>query len=272
MFTLGRYEFKRAARASELEQIHRLNHRTFVEEIPQHAPGDGRQLIDKFHAKNVYFVALEAGRVVGMVSCHDQPPFSVADRLADDAPLRAAGRRPLEIRLLAVEADRRHSLVFGGLLWSLYEYIVERGYTHLFISGVVERGTIPQSGISAAGPAGRTGDRAVRADGRQRGRAGPTPESGDRALAEPSRPIGAAPAGAAAARPGAGESGSAEGLRRTAAVSPRRGLSGTTGRCSPAVGATRGCPRSGDFSRRRNAGQRRGRGHARRAAAAPPTA
>ena len=57
MFQAGPYLFKPADSETEFEQIHALNHATFVREIPQHHdPGDGR-LIDKFHEKNFYFVA-----------------------------------------------------------------------------------------------------------------------------------------------------------------------------------------------------------------------
>ena len=79
----GRYLFKRAETEWELEQVHQLNYRTFVREIPQHSdPGSGR-LIDKFHDKNDYFIALSGDRVIGMVSVHDRPPFSIAERLPD---------------------------------------------------------------------------------------------------------------------------------------------------------------------------------------------
>ena len=42
--------FKIASEANEFEQIHRLNYKTFVEEIPQHATNQEHVLIDKFHA------------------------------------------------------------------------------------------------------------------------------------------------------------------------------------------------------------------------------
>src|SRR6266481_4738868 len=107
MFQFGRYTFKQAETAAEFEQIHALNYSTFVREIPQHAdPGDGR-LVDKFHSKNLYFVALRGARIVGMISAHDQPPFSVATRLPDPGVLVAADVRPLEIRLLAIEPRER---------------------------------------------------------------------------------------------------------------------------------------------------------------------
>jgi aspartate aminotransferase-like enzyme len=139
MLRVGPYLFKRAETSQEFQEIHCLNYRTFVTEIPQHSdPGDGR-LIDKFHDKNVYFIVVCDGRVVGMVSSHDRPPFSVADRLPDPSILQRPGTRPLEVRLLAVEPDKRNSTVFFGLLWSLYDYALARGYTQLYISGVRER-------------------------------------------------------------------------------------------------------------------------------------
>jgi len=139
MLRVGCYVFKRAETRQEFEQIHQLNFRTFVHEIPQHSdPGTGR-LVDKFHDKSAYFIVVREGRVVGMVSSHDQPPFSVADRLPDPEILERPGTRPLEVRLLALEPDTRNSTVFFGLMWSLYEHARANGYTHLFISGLQER-------------------------------------------------------------------------------------------------------------------------------------
>ena len=116
MLRVGEYVFKRAETGDEFEQIHQLNYRTFVSEIPQHADaGDGR-LVDKFHTKNAYFIALHDDRLVGMVSVHDQPPFSVADRLSDPSILHGPGARPLEVRLLAVEPPRRTPTPFVGAL------------------------------------------------------------------------------------------------------------------------------------------------------------
>jgi aspartate aminotransferase-like enzyme/N-acyl-L-homoserine lactone synthetase len=139
MLRVGCYVFKRAETHQEFEQIHRLNFQTFVDEIPQHSdPGTG-QLVDKFHDKSAYFIVVREGRVVGMLSSHDQPPFSVAERLPDPEILARPGVRPMEVRLLAIEPNTRNSTVFFGLLWCLYEHARSNGYTHLFISGLQER-------------------------------------------------------------------------------------------------------------------------------------
>ena len=158
MFQVGGCMFKRASTEDEIEQIHRLNCRTFVEEIPQHDdPGDGR-LVDKFHDRNVYLIALREGKVIGMLSVHDQQPFSTASRLADPSIISRPGTNPLEVRLLAVEPGMRRGVVFGGLAWMVYLYCRERSYTHLFISGVEERLDLYRHiGFSPLGPAVQDG-------------------------------------------------------------------------------------------------------------------
>jgi aspartate aminotransferase-like enzyme len=158
MLRVGPYVFKRAETRQEYEQIHRLNHRTFVDEIPQHrGTGDGL-LVDKFHHKSAYLIVLREQRVVGMISAHDQAPFSVAERLGDPQVLTRAGMRPLEVRLLAIEPKERNSTMFFGLIWSLYEHARAHGYTHLFISGVKERLALYERlGFEALGPAVSSG-------------------------------------------------------------------------------------------------------------------
>jgi aspartate aminotransferase-like enzyme len=159
MYLDGGYVFKRADTSEEIEQIHRLNYRTFVAEIPQHHDsGDGR-LVDKFHAKNTYFIALRRGQVVGMISVHDQPPFSVADRLPDGTILTRPGSRPIEVRLLAIAPEQRKSTVLMGLVWQFYEFARANGYTHAYLSGLEDRVALyRQFGFEPLGPAVSSGD------------------------------------------------------------------------------------------------------------------
>jgi aspartate aminotransferase-like enzyme len=153
MLQLGGYVFKRAETEDEFDQIHALNYRTFVGEIPQHPDTGTGRLIDKFHHKNTYFIALQDGHLVGMVSVHGQPPFSIADRLPDPGLLEQPGVHPLEVRLLAIEHEKRHSVVYSGLVWLLFRYAQDIGATHLFISGVKERLSLyAQLGFEPVGP------------------------------------------------------------------------------------------------------------------------
>ena len=133
------YRFKLAESPDEIEQIQRLVYRTFVLEIKQHPDPGGGRLIDKFHHKNRYLVAVRDGQVWGMVAVHDQPPFSVAEAIPTPGVLEQLSPSLLEVRLLAVEPARRHRRLFGGLLWAVYDYARQLGYEHLAISGLQER-------------------------------------------------------------------------------------------------------------------------------------
>lgn len=154
----GAYTLKVAGTPDDFRQIHRLNYQTFVREIPQHAdPGNGK-LVDKFHKKNLYILAKRAGRVVGMVAVHDEPPFSVAAKLDDPSVIASGGWRPLEVRLLAVEPGERHRVVVGALMWALFRYAAVTRHTHLLISGIVERVDMYERlGFRALGPAKESG-------------------------------------------------------------------------------------------------------------------
>jgi len=136
---LGRYTFKPAETADEYAQVHRLNYKTFVRELPQHSDPGEEQLVDKFHDRNTYFVAMYEDRVVGMISGHDQAPFSVADKMSDKRQLSLLGPRPFEVRLLAVEPEHRHRYVVTGLMWAIFRYAEDAGYSHLLISGVADK-------------------------------------------------------------------------------------------------------------------------------------
>ena len=131
-----RYRFKPAETPDEYEQLFRLNHAVFAGELEQHPTHADRRLVDKFHTKSAYVIALADDRIVGMISVHDQAPLSVAGKLADPSVLDDFGRL-LEVRLLAVEPAHRNGMVMAGLMLGVYEHA--RGYDALVISGHVEK-------------------------------------------------------------------------------------------------------------------------------------
>jgi len=151
---IGPYVFTRATSAEDDKQIHELNFQTFVREVPQHIdPGNG-QLVDKFHAKNQYFLARRDGEIVGMIAVHDEAPFSVTKRLPDPNILPGLGSKPIEVRLLAIQPDQRNRMVFAGLLWLVYQYINDGEYSHLLISAFADRLTLyHRLGFQELGPA-----------------------------------------------------------------------------------------------------------------------
>jgi aspartate aminotransferase-like enzyme/GNAT superfamily N-acetyltransferase len=123
----------------EFDQIHRLNYRTFVEEIPQHARNATGRLVDKFHAENTYFVCLDGRRLVGMVALRARRPFSLDLKLPDLDGYLPAGRSLCEIRLLVVEPDHRRTRVIAGLLRQLAAHAIAQGYDCALISGTTRQ-------------------------------------------------------------------------------------------------------------------------------------
>ena len=135
-------QYRVAAAEWEFEQIHRLNYRTFVEEIPQHPPNAERRLVDKFHAENTYGICVRDGRVVGMLAWRARRPFSLDQKLAELDAYLPPGRKPCEIRLLAVEKECRRGPVFHGLLALLAENFTRQGHDLALITGVLKQGRL----------------------------------------------------------------------------------------------------------------------------------
>jgi hypothetical protein len=138
---VSRYRFVVATEPDQFEEIHRLNYRTFAEEIPQHRRNPERRLVDRFHAENTYVVCELDGRIVGMICVRDRRPFSVDEKIGPfeehlprDVPRPG---RPCEVRLLAIEPAHRRGLVILGLFRRILEIGLERGYDFVLMSGRV---------------------------------------------------------------------------------------------------------------------------------------
>ncbi|HJV64530.1 MAG TPA: GNAT family N-acetyltransferase [Geomonas sp.] len=131
--------FKIASRAEEFDQIHRLNYRTFVEEIPQHPPNAAKSLVDKFHAENTYCICLQSGRLVGMLAIRGNRPFSLDEKIPDLDRWLPPNERVCELRLLAVEPEYRRPTIFASLLHFAMTECIRRGYTFGVASGTVRQ-------------------------------------------------------------------------------------------------------------------------------------
>jgi len=151
--------FKTASEDLEFEQIHRLNYRTFVEEIPQHQPSTAQRLVDKFHAENTYLICLAGKKLVGMLAVRGNRPFSLDQKLEKLDSFLPTGRRICEIRLLAVEKKFRGAQVLQGILALLWQHGIERGYDLAIISGTSRQFKLYQHlGFVPFGPMVGTGD------------------------------------------------------------------------------------------------------------------
>ena len=131
--------FKIASDPAEFEAIHRLNYKTFVEEIPQHANNPEERLVDKFHVENTYAICLNGGRLVGMVAGRTNRPFSLDNKLPNLNSHLPPGRRVLEVRLLSVEKEHRTGFVFSRLVGLLAQHFRDQGYDLAIISGTVRQ-------------------------------------------------------------------------------------------------------------------------------------
>ena len=145
--------FKIASEPWEFEQIHRLNYRTFVEEIPQHQPNPVRTLVDKFHDHNTYVICVRHREVVGMIAFRGERPFSLDAKLEVVDAFLPHGRKICEIRLLAVGPEFRNGKVFGGLLREAASYGRQLGFDLAIISGTVRQRKLYQHlGFVSFGP------------------------------------------------------------------------------------------------------------------------
>ena len=131
--------FKVAAEDWEFEQIHRLNYRTFVEEIPQHEPNPEGRLVDRFHAENTYIIALQGRRLVGMLALRAKRPFSLDTKLPNLDAYLPKGRAPVEVRLLAVEPEFRKTVIFTQLFEQVVRHCLTEGYDIAIISGTTRQ-------------------------------------------------------------------------------------------------------------------------------------
>ena len=151
--------FKFATEDWEFEQIHRLNYKTFVEEIPQHKSSPSHRLVDKFHSENTYLICLSGKKLVGMLAVRSNRPFSLDQKLEGLDGYLPAGRKICEIRLLAVEKKFRGAQVLQGILALLWQHGVEKGYDLAIISGTPRQFRLYQHlGFVPFGPVVGAGD------------------------------------------------------------------------------------------------------------------
>src|SRR5262252_3860940 len=151
--------FKTATEDLEFEQIHRLNYKTFAEEIPQHHANASQRLVDKFHAENTYLVCFAGKKLVGMLAVRGNRPFSLDQKLEKLDSFLPPNRKICEIRLLAIEKKFRGAQVLQGILALLWQHGIEKGYDLAIISGTTRQFRLYQHlGFVPFGPVVGAGD------------------------------------------------------------------------------------------------------------------
>ena len=136
---MGKLIFKIAEMDDEFEQIFRLNYKTFVEEIPQHEQNLEKRLVDKFHAENTYFICKDGESLLGMITVRDKRPFSLDYKLENLDSYLPPYRSICELRLLAIEPDRRRTKILAGLMLTLAEYCDTHDYDLGIMSGTTRQ-------------------------------------------------------------------------------------------------------------------------------------
>ena len=145
--------FKRADQPWEEEAIHRLNHRTFAGEIPQHEPRPAGRLVDRFHDSNVYQIAVQGTALVGMLALRFDRPFSVEQKVPESLAALPAGLKWCEVRLLSVDPRFRGSGLLAGLLRSALPVARDRGCDAALISATTRQLKLyGHMGFTAFGP------------------------------------------------------------------------------------------------------------------------
>ncbi|MBU9674505.1 aminotransferase class V-fold PLP-dependent enzyme [Planococcus sp. CP5-4] len=136
-----------------MEQIHRLNYETFVEEIPQHNKSQEQRLVDRFHEENTYWIAKQDNRLIGMVALRGIRPFSLDQKLGAIDHYLLADANPCEVRLLSVRQEYRGKRVFFGLLQQVVASCLQQDYNCVLISGTVRQARLYQHlGFRPFGP------------------------------------------------------------------------------------------------------------------------
>jgi predicted N-acetyltransferase YhbS len=130
---------KPATELNEFLQIHQLNYKTFVEEIPQHQQNPEEKLVDKFHNNNKYIVAKKDEKVIGMVSYNGQRPFSLDGKIPDLESYLPNHNQLVEIRLLSISQEERKARVAYRLIQYLTSKLIQLNIDAAVISGTTRQ-------------------------------------------------------------------------------------------------------------------------------------
>ena len=144
---------KSATSEEEFVQIHQLNYKTFVEEIPQHEQHASKLLVDKFHPVNRYIIAKKKEKLVGMVCYNCHRPFSLDQKLESIDEYLPAYNHLAEVRLLSVCSEERNATVAYRLLQHLCAELIAADIDMAVISGTTRQLRLyTRMGFTSFGP------------------------------------------------------------------------------------------------------------------------
>ncbi len=150
---------KPATELDEFLQIHKLNYKTFVDEIPQHQQNQEKKLVDRFHDRNKYIVAKRNEKVIGMVSYNCLRPFSLDGKMTNLDTYLPNHKHLVEIRLLSILPEERKTRIAFYLFRYLYNVLIELNIDAAVISATTRQLRMyTQIGFIPFGPVVGTGE------------------------------------------------------------------------------------------------------------------
>jgi predicted N-acetyltransferase YhbS len=123
------------ASQSDYDQVHKLNHSIFAEEIPQHERRENSLLVDHMHELNTYIIAQLGDEIVGMVCYNAIRPFSIDKKLPNLDNYLPAHKNLVEVRLFAVKKEYRKHGIGIAMLKVLIPGLISKGCDLGVISG-----------------------------------------------------------------------------------------------------------------------------------------
>jgi aspartate aminotransferase-like enzyme len=121
----------------EFEEICKLNHETFSEEIPQHQVTENGLLVDKFHSENQYIICLHEQELIGMIALRSNRPFSLDAKIDNLDNYLPPHKSLCEIRLLVVKPAYRGTRAFYALYKRAFAEFVKNKYDYAVMSGIL---------------------------------------------------------------------------------------------------------------------------------------
>lgn len=117
--------------------IYKLRHGVYADELNQHSPNSDNRLTDKLDEFNVYITAKLDGEIAGFISITppDGKSYSIDKYFSRDLLPFDFNNGLYEVRLLTVTHPFRGSLTAGLLMYAAFRWIEEKGGTRIVAIG-----------------------------------------------------------------------------------------------------------------------------------------
>ncbi|MDR6094834.1 GNAT family N-acetyltransferase [Stenotrophomonas sp. SORGH_AS_0321] len=120
-----------------MDDIWRLNHEIYCEELNQHATASSKRRVDSKHKEGVFFVAKVDQEIVGMISLTPKGhQLSTMKRIPAGLIIDRGAHEMVEVRLLAIHANYRGRGIYDHLILAVMEYCRDHRVDSVIISAI----------------------------------------------------------------------------------------------------------------------------------------